>query len=68
VLQFDQSLNTVGTSRTRTVTLSPGFRGGWNIGEKQVIAGFAVPVSWTAGESDTSAFLYFSYELPFKKN
>jgi len=68
VVSFDQSLDAIGTSRSTTFTLSPGFRGGWNIGEKQVVAGFAVPVSWTEGESDTGAFLYFSYELPFRKN
>jgi hypothetical protein len=68
VLLFDESLDAVGTSRTKTFTLSPGCRGGWNIGEKQVVAGVAVPVSWTEGESDTGVFLYFSYELPFKKN
>ena len=68
VMLFDQSLDAVGTSRTTTFTLSPGFRGGWNVGEKQLIAGFALPVSWTSGESDAGAFLYFSYELPFTKN
>jgi hypothetical protein len=68
VMLFDQSLDTLGTVRTRTFTLSPGFRGGWNIGEKQVIAGFALPLSWTGDESDTGAFLYFSYELPFTRN
>jgi DtxR family Mn-dependent transcriptional regulator len=68
VMLFDQSLDTLGTVRTRTFTLSPGFRGGWNIGERQVIAGFALPISWTGDESDTGAFLYFSYELPFTRN
>ena len=68
VLLFDQSLDEVGRTRTRTFTVSPGFRGGWNVGEKQVIAGFALPVSWTEGESDTGAFVYFSYELPFTRH
>jgi DtxR family Mn-dependent transcriptional regulator len=68
VILFDESLDVVGTDRTTTFTLSPGFRGGWNIGEKQVIAGFALPVSWTEEEADTGVFLYFSYELPFRKN
>ncbi len=67
VLLFDQSLVEAGTTRTRTFTMSPGFRGGWNIGDKQAIAGFALPVSWTDGESDTGAFGYFSYELPFTR-
>ncbi len=51
----------------RTYTLSPGVRGGWNVGEAQIITGVAVPVSWTEGTRDTGVFLYFSYELPFKK-
>ena len=68
VALFDQSPAPVGTTRTTTFTVSPGFRGGWNVGEKQVIAGFALPVSWTEGESDTGAFVYFSYELPFTRN
>jgi len=68
VMLWDESLDLSGKARNTTYTLSPGFRGGWNIGEKQLIAGFAVPVSWTGGESDTGAFLYLSYELPFTKN
>ena len=67
VASSNQTASALGVARVATFTLSPGFRGGWNIGEKQVVAGFALPVSWTAGTSDTGAFLYFSYELPFKK-
>jgi DtxR family transcriptional regulator, Mn-dependent transcriptional regulator len=68
VTLFEESLDVSGKSRNTTFTLSPGFRGGWNIGEKQLVAGFALPVSWTSGESDTGAFLSFSYESPFTKN
>ena len=54
--------------RARLFTLSPGVRGGWNVAEdSQVILGFAVPVTFASGESSTGVFLYFSYELPFKK-
>jgi DtxR family Mn-dependent transcriptional regulator len=66
VLSFDQSLREVGTARGRTFTLSPGFRGGWNIGDKQVIVGVAVPTSWSDTAS-TGVFCYFSYELPIGK-
>ena len=66
VLSFDQSLRERGTARDRTLTLSPGFRGGWNIGDKQVIIGFAVPTSWSDTAS-TGLFSYFSYELPIRK-
>jgi DtxR family Mn-dependent transcriptional regulator len=66
VLFFDQSLRELGTARDRTLTLSPGFRGGWNIGDKQIIVGFAVPTSWSDTAS-TGLFSYFSYELPIRK-
>jgi len=68
VVLWEELLAPLGSRRETTFTLSPGFRGGWNIGEKQVVAGFALPISWTEGESDTGAFFYFSYELPFRKN
>jgi len=67
LVTFDEVLDENGTDRGTTVTLSPGFRGGWDIGEKQIVVGAAVPISW----SDTTSagvYLYFSYELPFKKN
>jgi hypothetical protein len=54
--------------RTPSFTLSPGVRGGWNVAEDaQVILGFAVPITRASGESSAGVFLYFSYELPFKK-
>jgi len=65
---FDESIQDDGTERSKTFTLSPGFRGGWDIGDKQVVVGFAVPVTWSADPTTGGVFLYFSYELPFKKN
>jgi len=47
------------------VTLSPGFRTGWNVGDTQTIVGFAVPVSITGDSTSAGVFGYFSYELPF---
>jgi hypothetical protein len=55
------------TTRDKSFTLSPGLRGGWNIGDSQLILGFAVPVTWDGGDRNTAAFFYASYELPFKK-
>ncbi len=53
--------------RTVATTLSPGVRGGWNIGDdKQIVIGAAVPVTWAGGEVNRALFLYFSYEGPFK--
>lgn len=67
VIAFDESAVSGGSERSTTFTLSPGFRGGWNVGDKQVIVGFALPVSWDGDASSTGAFMYFSYELPFGK-
>jgi hypothetical protein len=68
VVLFGESLADVsGTTRDTAYTLSPGFRAGWNVGDKQIVGGFAVPVTWVDGSSDVGVFLYFSYELPFRK-
>jgi DtxR family transcriptional regulator, Mn-dependent transcriptional regulator len=53
--------------RTTAFTFSPGARGGWNIGDQQLILGAAIPITWTEGNSDAGAFFYLSYELPFKR-
>jgi hypothetical protein len=66
VLTFEHSVNRAGRKRRDTVfTLSPGARGGWNIGDQQVIAGAAVPITWVSSDSSAGIFLYLSYELPF---
>lgn len=53
--------------RSPAFTLSPGARGGWNIGDHQLILGAAIPITWTEGSRDAGAFFYLSYELPFKR-
>ena len=69
VVTFAAADNAEGiVERARLFTISPGVRGGWNVAEdSQVILGFAVPVTFASGESSAGVFLYFSYELPFKK-
>ena len=67
VLRSTEFTDDSGTSREGAFTLSPGARGGWNIGDHQLILGFAVPVTWVADETDRAAFFYVSYELPFKR-
>lgn len=67
VALFEQYPELEGTGRDRFVTLSPGARGGWNIGDHQLVLGFAVPVTWGGGETERAAFFYASYELPFKR-
>ena len=58
-----------GTTRfTRSVIVSPGIRGGWNLkGDKQIVIGAAIPITWVEGTTEAGVFAYFSYELPFKK-
>jgi hypothetical protein len=67
VANFEQDPNAPDTSYERFFTFSPGARGGWNIGDHQLVLGFAVPVTWGLGEADKAAFFYFSYELPFQR-
>ena len=63
----DQTIEKTSIGREETFTLSPGVRGGWDIGEKQVVLGFSVPITWSGG-AQTGLFGYASYELPFRKN
>ncbi len=63
---FDETIHEEGTSRDTTFILSPGIRGGWDIGDKQVVLGLAVPVTW-ASDTNAGVFVYASYELPFRK-
>jgi hypothetical protein len=49
-----------------SVTVSPGFRRGWNFGEKQLVIGAAVPITHADGRSTAALLTYFSYELPFR--
>ena len=53
---------------TANITISPGVRGGWNLKEDtQIVIGAALPVTRSAGDTSVALFMYFSYELPFKK-
>ena len=56
-----------GTDRATVFTLSPGARGGWNIGDRQLIVGAAIPIFFAEGGSDAGMLLYLSYELPFRR-
>jgi len=67
VMLFDEAVDAGVTTRETIVTLSPGARGGWNLGDHQLVLGAAVPITWVDGDHETGVFLYFSYELPFKK-
>jgi hypothetical protein len=67
VLLFERSFDGVARPRDTVYTLSPGFRGGWNVGDAQIVTGAAIPITWTSGSTHAGIFLYFSYELPFQK-
>jgi hypothetical protein len=68
VAQFEERIEESGvTARSRALTLSPGFRAGWNLTDHQLIVGFAVPVTFADDTRNAAAFLYLSYELPFKR-
>ena len=47
-------------------TISPGFRRGWNFGDRQLVIGAAVPVTRSGGSTSAALLTYFSYELPFR--
>ena len=64
---FDEVTADGRTTRVNTFTLSPGARGGWNLGDQQLILGVAMPVTWVEGSAETGVLVYLSYELPFKK-
>ena len=49
-----------------SATVSPGFRWGWNFGERQLVIGAAVPVTRVDRRWSAALLTYFSYELPFR--
>jgi hypothetical protein len=67
VITWDESIDGARTRREATVTLSPGFRTGWNNREAQTVIGLAFPVSFSSAPADLGLFGYFSYELPFSR-
>lgn len=69
VLEFEEAVVDFAgqTERGTVFTLSPGARGGWNLGDHQLIVGAAVPITWVESDSSAGILLYLSYELPFGK-
>ncbi len=54
------------TDRETVFIISPGVRGGWNLGDKQIVVGLAFPVFRARlARRSAGVFGYFSYELPF---
>jgi len=66
VVQWNEEISEGGaTQHTRAVTVLPGVRTGWNLGEVQTIVGVGVPITMSNGDATAGVFGYFSYELPF---
>jgi DtxR family Mn-dependent transcriptional regulator len=65
LVEFEQQLSDTVNERRTVITLSPGFRTGWNLGDTQVIVGLAAPVAVAESRASGGVFTYFSYELPF---
>jgi hypothetical protein len=49
-----------------STTVSPGFRREWNIGNKEIVVGAAVPFTRIDGDATAAMLIYLSYELPFR--
>jgi DtxR family transcriptional regulator, Mn-dependent transcriptional regulator len=66
VVEWREEIVAAGLTERGTVfVLSPGARGGWNLGDKQLVLGAALPVTRAGGETSVGVFGYLSYELPF---
>ena len=52
-------------ARTLQTVISPGFRFAIEVGNLEVVPGFALPLFIAEGTVDTGAFLYLSFEHPF---
>ena len=67
VMLFNELTDETDTVRENSFTLSPGARTGWNFGDRQLVVGAAMPITWALGSAETGFLVYLSYELPFKK-
>ena len=69
VVESEHSVVAPGAAaRSTAVTLAPGARGGWNVGEAQIILGLTAPLVRQDGETNAGILGYVSYELPFAGN
>jgi DtxR family Mn-dependent transcriptional regulator len=63
VYRYEDSIG----GRESRFTLSPGIRIGRNYGDRQLVVGGALPVTFFEDGSDAAVLLYLSYELPFRR-
>ncbi len=66
VVDSIEQVEEVATLRHHAITISPGVRGGWNIGESQLVLAAGVPIIREQGRTTTALVTYVSYELPFR--
>jgi hypothetical protein len=67
-MEFEPSVDAdARVTHERVLTISPGFRRGWDVGDAQVVVGAAVPFTRQGGETTRALLTYFSYELPFRR-
>lgn len=68
VVNFYAGINETGSvQRFNEYILSPGLRHAINVGSLQIVPGVALPNSWLNGQYRLGAFVYLSFEHPFKK-
>jgi hypothetical protein len=62
------NFNELGSHRTSSVLVSPGFRFAWNFpDDAQIVVGAAAPIGLTHDAPDWGVFLYFSFEHRFRR-
>jgi DtxR family Mn-dependent transcriptional regulator len=63
-----EDLESDAPSRRTSVTFAPGVRGGWDIGDSQLVLAVSAPIVQQHGAPTSTALVtYVSYELRFKK-
>ncbi|HEY0810033.1 MAG TPA: hypothetical protein VGD49_07715 [Longimicrobiales bacterium] len=55
------------TGNNDSWVISPGVRAGWNLGDKQLVLGIAVPIGVLHDGETQNLLAYLSYELPFMR-
>lgn len=68
VVEWEDGVVDGQTARDTVVTLLPGFRTGWDVGESQIVVGAGVPLTIRGNGDSAGVLFYFSYELPFVRN
>lgn len=65
--EFNEEIGGSGPTRNNSVTVSPGFRRAWDLTDKQIVVGAAVPMTVNTQGATVAVLTYFSYEVRFRK-